>query len=126
MTAVVYAREAKPSGSASSLQSQIIQCQDYALRIGCREVEVFADEGTGWTLDRPGLQAALARIQEGDISHFIILNLNCLARRVRDQMLLVKTMEDLGIRVSGVVTPIPHPVSLICLPQQYQASSRIN
>jgi|Deesub1362A_J573_1020465.scaffolds.fasta_scaffold00044_3 site-specific DNA recombinase len=127
MTAVVYARQLKPSGDAFSIESQVAQCKDYALQIGCREVEVYMDEGvTGWTLDRPGLQAALARFQEGDVDYFIFSHLECLAKRVRDQMLLIKTIEDLGVRVAAVRTPIPHPVSLICLPQGYQSSYKIN
>ncbi|MEW6541317.1 MAG: recombinase family protein [Bacillota bacterium] len=127
MTAIVYARRTKPSTDAFSLDSQIIECKDYALRVGCTEVEVFTDEGlSGWTLDRPGLQAALARIEEGGVSYFIFFELDCLARRLRDQMLLIKTLEDMGLQVAGVRTPIPHPVSLICLPQGYQSGYKIN
>lgn len=127
MTAVVYARQAKPTGGTFSVASQVEHCKDYALQVGCTEIEVFTDDGvTGWTLDRPGLQAALARIQDGGIDYFIFPHLECLARRLRDQMLLIKTIEDLGIRVAAVYTPIPNPVSLICLPQGYQGSHKFN
>ncbi|MBE0466516.1 MAG: recombinase family protein [Candidatus Desulforudis sp.] len=127
MTAIVYVRQAKPSGDLLSVESQIAQCTDYATQIGCTEIEVFTDEGmTGWTLDRPGLQAALSRFQKGDVDYFIFLHLECLAKRLRDQMLLIKTIEDLGVRVAAVRTPIPHPVSLICLPETHQSGYKIN
>jgi site-specific DNA recombinase len=127
MTAVVYARQLNAAGDTFSVEAQITQCKDYALQIGCRELEVFVDEGiTGWTLDRPGLQGALARLQAGDVGYFIFSDLECLAKRLRDQMLLIKTIEELGVRVVSVRTPIPYPVSLICLPQEYVSSCKIN
>jgi site-specific DNA recombinase len=127
MTAIVYARQAKLAGDIFSVEAQIDQCKDYALQIGCAKVEVFMDEGvTGWTLNRPGLQAALTRLQGEGVDYFIFLHLECLAKRLRDQMLLIKTIEDLGVRVAAVRTPIPHPVSLICLPHGYQGAHKIN
>gem|GEM_PF-1693927 len=120
MNAIVYAREAGFVDESSPVQVQLNQCKQYARRIGCTEIDIYFDqEMAGWSLDRPGLQAALARIKQGDVDYFIFAHLHCLSYKIRDQLLLIKTIEELGIRVAAACAPIPNPVSLICLTEQY-------
>ncbi|MEW6726487.1 recombinase family protein [Desulforudis sp. 1088] len=119
MISVIYVRS-PAGGSVHEIEAQIEQCRDYARRLGSKSIEVYSDIGaTGWTLDRPGLQAALNRIEDGDVDYFIFSHLSCLSHRVRDQLLLIKTLEDMGVAVVSVKTPIPHPLSLICLQEKY-------
>ncbi|MDA8096814.1 MAG: recombinase family protein [Desulforudis sp.] len=120
MNAIVYAREAEGTDESSPVHVQLNQCKEYARRIGCTEIDIYFDHGiTGWSLDRPGLQAALARIKQGEVDYFIFPDLHCLSYKIRDQLLLIKAIEELGIRVAAVCTPMPHPVSWICLSEQY-------
>ncbi len=116
MNAVVYARESEGIDDSSPVAVQLSKCTEYARRLGCTKIDIYYDRGiTGWSLDRPGLQATLARIRKGEVDYFILPHLSCLSRKVREQLLLIKTIEELGIRVAAVCTPIPHPMSLICL-----------
>lgn len=116
MNAVVYARESGSIDEGSPVSVQLSRCAEYARRLGCTKIDIYYDRGiTGRRLDRPGLKAVLARIKEGEVDYFIFPALGCLSHKVREQWLLVKAIEELGIRVAAVYTPIPHPLPFTCL-----------
>lgn len=116
MNAVVYARESEGIDDSSSVAVQLNKCTAYARRLGCTRIDIYYDRGVGRrSLDRPGLQATLDRIRKGEVDYFIFPALGCLSPKVREQLLLIKTIEELGIRVAAACTPIPRPLSMLCL-----------
>ena len=65
--------------------------------------EHFDDEGySGATIERPGLERLLARIQEGDIQRVIVYRLDRLTRKLTDWALLVRVFERFNVGLTIV------------------------
>jgi site-specific DNA recombinase len=68
-----------------SLQAQVARMRAYAELYGLEIVDVVEDAGySAKTLDRPGLQAALARLKKGEVAGILIAKLDRLSRSVAD------------------------------------------
>ncbi|MDQ3037760.1 MAG: recombinase family protein [Myxococcota bacterium] len=65
--------------------------------------EHFDDEGySGATIERPGLERLLARIQEGDLQRVIVYRLDRLTRKLTDWALLVRMFERFNVGLTIV------------------------
>jgi DNA invertase Pin-like site-specific DNA recombinase len=73
-----------------SLDAQRAKLEAYAALYGLELVKVVVDAGvSGKTLDRPGLQTALASLRKGEADGLLVAKLDRLSRSVRDWALLV-------------------------------------
>jgi DNA invertase Pin-like site-specific DNA recombinase len=71
--------------AGSSLEAQRTKVAAYALAMDLELVAVFEDAGlSAKTLDRPGLSAALALLDEGKADALVVVKLDRLTRSVRD------------------------------------------
>lgn len=67
------------------LDVQIARIQAYAQAMGWELAEVITDDGySGATLERPGLQRLLERIQAGEVAGVIVAKLDRLSRSLRN------------------------------------------
>lgn len=74
----------------NSLEAQRAKLEAYAGAFGIEIVAVCTDAGvSASTLDRPGLQAALASLKAGDADGLLVVKLDRLSRRLRDMCELV-------------------------------------
>jgi len=69
---------------------------------GC--TEIFHEQISGATTDRPQLQAALDYMREGDT--FIVRSIDRLARSVIDLLEIVETLKEAGIHFKVLTLPI--------------------
>lgn len=73
------------AGEGVSLDAQRAKLHAYALAMDLELVAVFEDAGlSAKTLARPGLQAALAMLEDGKASGLLVVKLDRLTRSVRD------------------------------------------
>src|SRR5262245_64294962 len=71
--------------SGASLEAQKTKLHAYAVAMDLELVAVFEDAGlSAKTLDRPGLAAALATLEEGRANALVVVKLDRLTRSVRD------------------------------------------
>jgi DNA invertase Pin-like site-specific DNA recombinase len=87
LVVVGYARvstEQQADGGVS-LDAQREKLRAYAIAMDLRLLDIFEDAGlSAKSLQRPGLQCALARLDQGDASGLLITKLDRLTRSVRD------------------------------------------
>jgi site-specific DNA recombinase len=105
MVAIVYARVSSEDQARTgfSLASQVEAGRRHAGALGTPEVAEYADEGVpGDVLERPGLQAALARVGAGGVSHFICYDPDRLARSLSLQLVVTEQIERAGTRLEFV------------------------
>ncbi len=82
-----------------SLEAQQARIREFCERQGLSLADVLVDAGeSAKTLDRPALQALLARVRAGDVGAVIVTKLDRLSRHTRDLLALV---EDV-LRPNGV------------------------
>ena len=73
-----------------SLDAQRDKLRAYCKFNGIKLIDIKADEGiSGGTLERPGLQAALAMLRRGTANTLIVVKLDRLSRSLRDVCTLV-------------------------------------
>jgi DNA invertase Pin-like site-specific DNA recombinase len=74
-----------------SLDAQRDKLKAYCKCSGIKLIDIKADEGlSGGTLERPGLQAALAMLRRGTANTLIVVKLDRLSRSLRDVCTLVE------------------------------------
>ncbi len=74
-----------------SLEAQQARIREFCLRQGLALADVLIDAGvSAKTLDRPALQALLARVRAGDVGAVVVTKLDRLSRRTRDLLALVE------------------------------------
>ena len=105
--AAVYLRvstlEQAEEGISLAMQERV--CTDTALKAGASTVEIFRDEGfTGMKLERPGLQALLARLSEFDT--LWVWKMDRLCRRLRDRLELIHQCGAAGVRFRSATEAI--------------------
>ncbi len=95
MRAAIYVRvstEEQARGGVS-LEFQEERCRDAAIKAGAEIIEVFRDPGhSGSTLNRPGLQQLLGRLDEFDL--LVVWKLDRLSRSVRDWSNLMHALAE--------------------------------
>jgi len=73
------------AGEGVSLEAQRVKLQAYAVAMDLELVAVFEDAGlSAKSLARPGLQSALALLEEGKAAGLVVVKLDRLTRSVRD------------------------------------------
>jgi DNA invertase Pin-like site-specific DNA recombinase len=73
------------AGEGVSLDAQRTKLQAYAVAMDLELVAIFEDAGlSAKSLARPGLQAALAALEQGKVSGLVVVKLDRLTRSVRD------------------------------------------
>lgn len=91
---VAYVRVStdRQAGEGHSLDAQAARLKAYATAFGLEIVALEVDAGaSAGSLDRPGLQAALKRLEAGEAGALLIVKLDRLTRSVRDLCDLVDT-----------------------------------
>jgi site-specific DNA recombinase len=88
---VLYARVStdKQADQGHSIEAQLESLQDYARALKYEIVAVETDAASASSLDRPGLQRALARLDAGEAEGLLVMKLDRLTRSVRDLLELV-------------------------------------
>ena len=72
------------AGEGVSLDAQRIKLQAYAVAMDLELVDVFEDAGlSAKSLRRPGLQSALALLEDGKAAGLVVVKLDRLTRSVR-------------------------------------------
>jgi DNA invertase Pin-like site-specific DNA recombinase len=66
--------------------------------------QIFKDEGPGTRIDRPNLELALTRLQEGDV--LVVASLNCIARSLSHAVSLVSELRRRGVELVSVADSI--------------------
>lgn len=102
---IVYARVStdEQARSGYSLTEQLRACRQRAEQVarGMPILE-FTDDMSGEILERPGLQAALDLVEQGQVSHFICLDPDRLARRLMLQLIITERIEKHGCQLEFV------------------------
>src|SRR5690349_4418127 len=91
-------RDYDPEGF--SIPAQREACKRKTETLGAIVVEEFVDRGeSAKTANRPGLQALLARLEQGDITHVICHKVDRLARNRADDVAIVMKIRSHGAQV---------------------------
>ena len=70
---------------------------DELVHAGVSPIDMFGDEASGATMERPGWEACMRAVQEGDV--LVIHSLDRLSRNLVDTMTALKVLNDRGITV---------------------------
>jgi Site-specific recombinases, DNA invertase Pin homologs len=101
--AVVYARVStdEQASTGTSLESQLAACLAKAESIGARVAATYDDAGVSGAFyaTRPGLQSALALIDEGRADALIVANVSRLSRDTEHQAVIQKRVRAAGGRI---------------------------
>jgi site-specific DNA recombinase len=101
--AVIYARLADSRGGTQSLDGQLQRCRELAASDGLKVVAEYVDAGYGGhTLERPGLQALWARLDQGDIAWVITSHISRPSRVITDWLSLLQRCRQAGVRVKSL------------------------
>jgi site-specific DNA recombinase len=108
-SAVVYSRiSSDPEGRAVGVERQEADCAKLAKRHGYTVVDVYRDNdvsaSTSSTKPRPGFDAMLARVRQGDIAAVIAYSNSRLTRRVREYLDLIDLHRQTGVTFRTVVS----------------------
>jgi site-specific DNA recombinase len=105
MKAAIYARYSTANQDATSLDGQERVCRAYADARGIEIVEVYTDAAvSGTTLARDGLKRLLADAAKKKFRAVIVPDLSRLSRDRIDSGVLVRQLDDLGVKVLDVET----------------------
>jgi site-specific DNA recombinase len=86
-----------------SIPAQRQACERKAETLGAHVAEQFVDQGeSARTSKRPGLQAMLARIRQGDITYVIVHKVDRLARNRADDVEIVMAIRQAGAQLVSV------------------------
>jgi site-specific DNA recombinase len=101
MRAIIYARYSTDRQADSSIADQIRVCRHHAEQRGWQVVAEHRDEGISGAAigNRPGVRAALAQLQRGDV--LLVMDLSRLSRS-QDLPHLISRQHHRGVRVIGV------------------------
>jgi len=91
---------ARVSTAQQDLERQI----DALLAVGIARERIYLDNKSGATVDRPGLQAALAYARNDDV--IVVHTLDRLGRTVRDTLNLIRELTERGVGVRNLADPI--------------------
>lgn len=97
---ILYARVStdKQADAGHSIEAQLESLRDYARALRYEIVTIETDTASASSLNRPGLQRALARIDAGEAEGLLVMKLDRLTRSVRDLLQLV----DAGYEIISV------------------------
>lgn len=100
--AIGYVRIATERGAEPgvALDAQKAQIQAYCAAQGLELAQIFEDVGSGTTMDRPGLQSALAAVGKGDV--LVVCSLSRLSRNLRDTLELHRLLTKKGVALVSV------------------------
>jgi site-specific DNA recombinase len=99
-----------------SLPAQKEACLRKATSLDLHVVEEFVDRGeSGRTANRPGLQALLTRIEQGDIQTVLVHKLDRLARNRADDVAIVMRIRAAGAQLVSVTENIDETPSGVLL-----------
>ena len=97
--AVIYCRvsDTKQTTLGSGLDSQETRCREYARHRDYQVVEVFKDDFTGATSDRPAMKTMLAYLKRQKAAHVVIIDdISRLARNVEAHTQLRRAIKAVG------------------------------
>ena len=105
MRAIGYVR-VSTDGQADhgvSLEMQRTKVEAYAGLHDLALVEVICDEGwSAKSLQRPGVQQMLARVEAGEVAAVVVVKLDRLSRRTRDVLDLVERFERANVALHSI------------------------
>jgi DNA invertase Pin-like site-specific DNA recombinase len=126
--AVIYARSAAPQekGSSFPTDAQIQACIQYASEHGYQLVQgqVYAEIGSGLTVNREKLLAVLTAAQNGIFDHLLVYDFARLARNPVVLVNLLKQFEETGVTIECVTEPF-HADVVRMLAALHQEVSRL-
>ena len=99
-----------------SIPAQREACRRKAEAVNAVVVEEYVDRGeSAKTANRPGLQALLRRVEEGDITHVVCHKVDRLARNRADDVQIVMTIRQHGAQVVSATENIDETPSGLLL-----------
>lgn len=103
MRAIGYIRVSKEKEEGYSPDTQLAKIRAYCDAQGLYLVDVYSDlDISGRTDDRPGWQAMLRRVAQGDIDRVVVYRLDRFSRDVADFMATLKRMREYGCEIASV------------------------
>ena len=97
--AVIYARFSSHNQREVSIEQQVQQCMDYALRVGLKVVGVYSDKAiSGKTDARPQFQKLLKDSKKGTFDYVIAWKSNRMGRNMLQAMVTEERLAEEGIR----------------------------
>ncbi len=102
---VIYGRFSSDKQSERSIDGQVALCREWLARqsIDATNAQVFADYAvSAASLQRPGMDALLARAREGAIKVIVVETIDRLSRDQADTFTVLREWSYLGVRVIGV------------------------
>jgi site-specific DNA recombinase len=106
---VIYARVSSKQETRQTLspQAQADLCRNYCRLHGLQDPEVIQERASAKDIaGRPELQRIMAMCRAGQVGHLVVQDLTRLYRDLRGALRLFDEMEELGVRIHGVVTPV--------------------
>lgn len=90
-------------GESNSISNQKQLLEDYAKRNGLANIRHFTDDGiSGTRFDRPGFQAMLKQIENGNVDVVCIKDMSRLGRDYLKVGIYMETMRKIGVRLIAV------------------------
>lgn len=108
--ALIYCRVSteEQAESGHSLETQEKTCRQFALHNGYQVMAVYRDEGkSGTNLERPGIKALLALVQENNsVDAVIVQETDRLARNTKDHLTIRALLQKAAIKLISVAQPM--------------------
>ena len=99
-----------------SIPAQRDACQRKAASLGLQVVDEFVDRGeSGKTANRPGLQAMLARLEQGDVKAAVVHKIDRLSRSRADDVAIVMKIRAAGAQLVSATENIDETPSGLLL-----------
>jgi site-specific DNA recombinase len=89
-----------------SLEAQESKLRAYIVsQPGWSLVAIFGDDASGATLERPGLQKALAAARAGRFDVLLVYRVDRFTRRIRDLVALLDDLDTVGVAFRSATEP---------------------
>lgn len=85
-----------------SIENQMAKIKAYCELNDLKLLQVIEDDKSGKNLKRPGMQALISKIGEGDVEALVVYKLDRLSRRVMDTLGLIETFEKRDIAFHSI------------------------
>ena len=108
MKAVIYARYSSHNQREESIEGQLRECQDFAMKNGFVVVDEYIDRAiSGKTDNRPSFQRLIKDSEKGHFDAVIMYTLDRFARNRYDSAIYKAKLKKNGVRVFYAKQPMP-------------------
>ena len=124
MNAVIYARYSSHSQTEQSIEGQLRDCHEYAMRYGLNVVGEYVDRAvSGMTDDRPSFQRMIDDAAKRQFQRIIVWKLDRFARNRYDSAMYKHRLKQYGVRVVSAMENVGEGDESILLEALLEASA---